>query len=129
MGDRLADVGRYGADDEVAVVAVEQLVGLLHADADIRLRVLVDHLDLAAENPVLRVELVNRHRGADQLVGPQRRIGAGERIDEADLHGVGGAGLPDHVRRGEGSDTKPGAGTQHAAPRREAARLVEDRHG
>src|SRR5580704_8428537 len=51
-------------------------------------RVLDDELNRTAKDAALRVDGVNRHLTADELVFPQRREGTGQRIVEADLDGV-----------------------------------------
>ena len=70
---------------DVDVVAIDQLVGLLHAGADVVGRILDQQLDLAAENAALLVDLGFGIFGAVDLALRQRRQDAGQRIDHADL--------------------------------------------
>ena len=80
------------ADEEVDLVALDQLVGLLHRDGGVGAgRILDQQLDLAAEDAALGVDLVDRELGADQFVLAERGVGAGQRIVEADLDVVGRA--------------------------------------
>ena len=63
-------------------------------------RILDDEFDRAAEDAALAVDLVERHLAADQFVLAGGGVGAGQRIVEADLDRVGGAGADDE-RTGE----------------------------
>jgi hypothetical protein len=88
LGERRVDV----AEQEIDLIAVDQLQRLLYRGGGIAAgRILDQRLDLAAEGAALGVDLLEREPGADQFVLAERREGAGQRIIEADLHGVGGA--------------------------------------
>ena len=71
--------------------------------------ILDQELDLAAENAALGVDLIDRQFAADLLVLAELGIGAGERIVEADLDRLVGAGL-DHewARDLHGADRQTG---------------------
>ena len=89
------------AEQEVDLVALDQLARLLHGGAGVAAgRILDQQLDLAAENAALGVDLLDRQLAADQFVLAERGVGAGQRIVEADLDRVGGAGADDE-RTGE----------------------------
>ena len=89
------------AEQEIDLVAVDQLARLLHRRAGVAAdRILDDELDRAAEDAALGVDLVERHLAADELVLARAGVGAGQRIVEADLDRVGGAGADDE-RTGE----------------------------
>ena len=96
------------AEQEVDLVAVDQLARLLHRRAGVAAGRILDHeLDLTAENAALGVDLVERHLAADQLVLAGGGVSAGQRIVEADLDRIGGAGADDEwageLGGGEGS--------------------------
>ena len=82
---RVGDAGIDVADDDVDLVAVDQLSRLLHAGADVVRRILDQELDLAAENAALLVDFGLGVFGAVDLALRQRRQHAGQRIDHADL--------------------------------------------
>ena len=97
------------AEQKIDLVAVDQLARLLHrVPASPLVEILDDELDRTAEDAALGVDLVERHLAADELVLAQRRVGAGQRIVEADLDGVRGAGADDE-RTGElsGGERRP----------------------
>ena len=80
------------AEQEIDLVAVDQLARLLHRNAGVAAgRILDEELDRPAENAALGVDLLERQLAADQLVLAERGVGAGQRVVEADLDGVGGA--------------------------------------
>jgi hypothetical protein len=72
-------------------------------------RILDQELDLAAENAVVGVDLVERELGADQFILAERGEGAGQRIVETDLDRLVGERLH-HERAGHlhGADRETG---------------------
>jgi hypothetical protein len=89
------------AEQKIDLVAVDQLARLLHRHAGVAAgRVLDDELERPAENSTLGVDLVDRNLATDQLVLSQRGLRAGQRIVDADLDRVRGAGGRDE-RTGE----------------------------
>ncbi len=84
LSHRLRDARVHIADDEVRLVALDELAGLLHAGADVIGRVFDQELDRAAENAALRVDLLDRELGARHLVLRNGRVNARQRIDHAD---------------------------------------------
>ena len=98
------------AEQEIDLVAFDQLARLLHRRAGVAAgRILDEEFDRTAENAALGVDLVERHLAADQLVLAGGGVGAGQRIVEADLDRVSGAGADDE-RTGElrGGERGPG---------------------
>ena len=88
------------AEQEIDLVALDQLARLLHRDAGVAAGRILDHeLDRTAEDAALGVDLVERHLAADQLVLARRGVSAGQRIVEADPDRVGGAGADDEWAR------------------------------
>jgi hypothetical protein len=79
---------------------------LSHRDAGVAAsRIFDDEFGRSAEDAALGVDLVQRHLATDELVLARARVGAGQRIVQADLDGVGGAGADDE-RAGELSGGK-----------------------
>ena len=74
------------ADDEVDLVGLDQLLGLLHADFGLDLVVLVDHLDRQAAD--LAAVMVEGELERVAHVVADRGDRAAERADEADLDGL-----------------------------------------
>ena len=116
--DRVGDAGVHVAHDDVDVVALDQLVGLLHAGTGIVGAVLDEELDGPAENAALLVHLLDRPLGALDLADRQGGQAAGDRIDEADLHGRLTARLDNE-----------GAGELQAAHRRGSGQELAARRG
>ena len=84
------------ADQEVDLVALDQLERLLHRGGGVAAgRILDQQLDLAAENAALGVDLLDGELRADQFVLAERGEGAGQRIVEADLDRLVGERLYD----------------------------------
>ena len=81
----VGDAGIHVAEDDIDLVAVDQLARLLHAGADIVGRILDQKLDLTAENAALLIDFGVGVFGAVDLALRQRRQHAGQRIDHADL--------------------------------------------
>jgi hypothetical protein len=80
------------AEQEIDLVAIDQLAGLQHRRARIAAGgILHDQLDLAAQNASLRLDLFDRKLTANQFVFAKPAKGASQRIVEANLHDVGGA--------------------------------------
>ena len=76
LGDRRGDAGIDVADDEVDLVALDQLARLLHAGADVVGGILDQQFDLAPENAAFGVDLLDRELGSHHLVAalaPRRR--------------------------------------------------------
>ncbi len=98
------------AEQEVDLVALDQLARLLHRRARVAAgRILDQELDRPAENAALGVDLLDRELAADQLVFADRRKGPGERIVQPDFDRVRSPRLVDewraklqHARRGDG---------------------------
>ena len=84
LGERQSDRRVHIPDEERHLVAVDQLVRLLHAGAGVVRRILDEQFDGAAENAALRVDLPDGELGTGHFVLGGRRIGSGERIDHAD---------------------------------------------
>ncbi len=104
VGD-LADRDRHRridvAEQEIDLVAVDQLARLLHRGAGIGAgRILDQQLHLAAEDAALGVDLLDREFAADLLVLAELGVGAGERIVEADLDRLLAARLDDERASG-----------------------------
>ncbi len=98
--DRLRQRRVDVAENEVHMVAVDQLARLLHRGAGVAAgRILDQQLDLAAEDAALGIDLFERELGADHLILAERRVGARERIVEPDLNCIGGARRDDEGRR------------------------------
>ena len=88
------------AEQEIDLVALDQLARLLHRRAGVAAgRILDDELDRTAENAALGVDLLERHLAADQFVLAERGVGAGQRIVEADPDRVRGARANDEGAR------------------------------
>ncbi len=107
---RVGDAGIHVADDDVDLIAVDQLLRLLHAGADVVGGVLDQELDLAAENAALLVDFGLGISGAIDLALRQRREHAGQRIDHADFDRLV-AERPDDERRADdltGAERKTG---------------------
>jgi hypothetical protein len=84
------------AEQEIDLVAVDQLAGLQHGRARVAAGgILDDQLDLATENAALRVDLIDRELTANQFVFAIPRKGASERVVKANLQGVGGSRAQD----------------------------------
>jgi hypothetical protein len=99
------------AEQEVDLVAFDQLARLHDRGPGVPAGgVLDDQLNRAAENAAFGVDGVDRHLTADQLVFPERREGAGDRVVEADLDGVRGArGSDERTEDLQGACGKPRA--------------------
>ena len=86
--------GIHIAQQEIDLVALDQLAGFLHGCPDIATGgILHQELGLTTEDAALGIDLVNRVFGAELLVLAECRIGAGQRIAQAELHRIIGAGL------------------------------------
>jgi len=78
------------AQQEVDLVAPDQLARLLHCNAAIGARrVLCQQLRFAGENTAFRIDLVDRQLTSDLLILAELGVGAGERIVETELDLVG----------------------------------------
>ena len=95
---RRGDAGIHVADNEIDVVALDQLACLLHAGADVIGRVFDQQLDLPPEDAALGVDLLDGVFGADDFVSGRSRIDTGQRIDHSHLDVVGRPGR-DHEGR------------------------------
>jgi hypothetical protein len=96
--NRRRDAGIDVADDEAHLIALDQLVGFLHAGADVVGGVFNQQLDLAAEDAALLVDLLDGVFGTHHLALRDRRVNAGQGIDKSDLHRSVGQGLNDEGR-------------------------------
>ena len=81
----ISDAGVHVAEDHVHFVAVDELLRLLDAGADVVGGVLDEQFDLPSEDAALLVDLVARVLRALDLALRQRGQDAGQRIDHADL--------------------------------------------
>ena len=80
------------AQQEIDLVAIDQLARLQHGGARVAAREILHHqVDAASKNAPLGVNLLKGELTADQFVLAQRAEGAGQRIVEANLHDVGGS--------------------------------------
>src|SRR5438067_9699960 len=121
QGERRVDV----ADEEVHLVALDELARLLHGGAGLSARrVLDEQLHLAAEDPTFGVDLLDGELGTDELVLPQGRVGSRERVVEADLDRLLAARLDDG--RGEERGARGRRGLDDGPPRHRgrSARLL-----
>ncbi|MEJ1976516.1 MAG: hypothetical protein WDN49_10805 [Acetobacteraceae bacterium] len=102
-GDALDGIGDGGIDvreDGVDLVALDQLMGLLDARADIIGRILDQQLKLPPQDAAALVDLLHGEPGALHLGDGQDGQHAGERVDPAELDRGFTAGRDD-VGRGE----------------------------
>ena len=84
------------AEQEVDLVALDQLARLLHGRAGVAAgRILDDQLAWATEDAALGVDLLERHLAADQFVLSRRGVSPCQRIVEPDAYGVRGASAND----------------------------------
>ena len=101
IGHRLRQRRIDVAEQEVDLVALDQLVGFLHRDGGFAAgRIFDQQIDFAAEDTALGIDLLDRELAADQFVLADRGEGAGQRVVEADLDWL----IParrDHERRSE----------------------------
>ena len=110
------------AEQEVDLVALDQLARLLHRGARVAAgRILDDEFNRAAENAALGVDLIERQLAADQFVLAWPGVSAGQRIVEADPDRVRGAGANDKgagdLRGGEHEPRFDDSATVHADAR------------
>ena len=113
-GDRVRGV--HVADQEVDLVALDQLARLLHRDVGlVRGRILDHQLDLPAEDAALGVGLLGRQLHAGHLVLAERGVDAGEGIIHPDLDRLLAARLDDVGRR-ELRGAERQAGLEQRAP-------------
>ena len=89
LTDRERHRGIDVAEKEVDLVALDQLVGLLHRRTGVGAgRVLGYERDLSAEDAALGVDLLDRQFASYLLVLAELGVGACERIVEAELDGL-----------------------------------------
>ncbi len=101
LHDRAEDVGEYGANHEIDLVAVDQGLGLGHGHVGLELVVGDDDLGVAAAE--LAAEILDRERKAVAQLLAEHRGRARQRGDQADferLLGVSGANSQCKNRRG-----------------------------
>ena len=91
LRDRGGDAGVHVADDEIDVVAFDELAGFLHAGAHVVGGVFDQQLELPAHDAALGVDLVDRELGAHDFVAGRRGINAGQRIDHSHFDVIGRA--------------------------------------
>ena len=92
--------GVHIAEEEIHLVAVDQLSRLLHRNPGVAAgRILDDQFDWTSENPALGVDLVDGHLTAGELVFAECGVSAGQWIVESDLYGLRGP---------HGDDERPG---------------------
>ena len=94
--DTLAECDRHRrvdvAEQEIDIVALDQLARFLDSNAGIGARRILDQqLALAAEDAAFGIDLLDRQLAADLLVLAELGISAGQRIVEAELDLVGSA--------------------------------------
>ena len=109
----VGDAGIHVTEDDIDLVALDQLAGFLHARADIVGGILDQEFHLATKNAVLFVYDFNRIAGTFNLARGECREDAGQRINHADADGA----LPtrgDDRRRGECREGQ--AGLQKCTP-------------
>src|SRR5271166_988236 len=81
-GERRVEV----AEQEVDLVAVDELARFLHRHAGVAARRILDHeLDFTAQYPALLVDLVDGELAADEFVLAGPRVGTGQGVVESDL--------------------------------------------
>ena len=100
-------MGGEAADDELHVLVLDQLLRPLGADGGLELVVAEEHLDLAAQDAVLRVQLFHGQGRAALLVDGERTERARQREREADLDHVLALGPED---RWKAEDRSAGRG-------------------
>src|SRR3974377_1558758 len=96
---RLRDARVDVADDELYLVAVDQLARLLYAGADVICGIFNEQFQWTTENAAFGIDLLDSQFGADDFVIRHRGISARQRIDHADPDGVGCAHRNDEWRR------------------------------
>ena len=87
--DRHLHVRGEATHDGLALLVLDQLLGALGADGGLELVVAEQHLDLAAQDATLGIELVGRELSAPLHVRGERREGSGQRQREADAERFG----------------------------------------
>ena len=90
------------AGDEIDLVAVDQLAGLVHAGGNVVGRIGDQQLDLTAEDAAALVDPFDGEAGAGDLGLGERRINPGERLHHPDLYRRLRPGA-DRERRGHGA--------------------------
>jgi hypothetical protein len=110
------------ADDEICMIAVDQLVGFFDAGGDVVRRVGDEELRRPAQNAAAPIDLLDRQQSASDFGRGKRRVDAGERLDHPHFHRFVGQ-RPDRERRADFVGSQRQAGFEHRpAPDRSCAR-------
>ena len=109
--DRRVDV----AEDEIDLIAVDQLLGFRDADRDVVRGIFDQELHLAAENAAALIDLIEREPGTIDFGCGELRIDAAERLDHPYFHRFFGAG-PDREGRGDAGGTPCQARLEEGPP-------------
>ena len=96
QGDGRVDV----AEDEIDLVAVDQLFSFRDADGGLVCGIFDQQFHLPAENAAILIDLIDRQPGTIDFSLGELRIDAAERFDHPHFHRSFGAGL-DRERRGD----------------------------
>ena len=88
LGDRQRRAGIHRAGQEVDLLDLEQLLGLLHGDGGVGLLVLEDQVDLPAGDAAGGIDLLGGEFETPAHLLADRRVGARERRHDADLDRV-----------------------------------------
>jgi hypothetical protein len=102
---RQQNIGPDVAGDEIDIVQVDELVGLLLADLRLEAVVLVDHLEVEITH--LAAHVLDREIDGILLVIADHRGRCGERGDEADLDGIGEYCRKARAQRERGGQSGP----------------------
>jgi hypothetical protein len=90
IGHRLCERRIDVAEQEVDLIAFDQLVGFLHRDRGFAAgRIFDEQIDFTAENAALGVDLIDGELRAEEFVFSDGGECAGQRVVEANLHVVG----------------------------------------
>ncbi|MDT4818495.1 hypothetical protein FQZ97_515890 [compost metagenome] len=106
------------AEHHVDLVLAQQLAGLLGEQRPVGGRIDHHRLELLAVDPALGVDLVDGHQRHVFQRGLGNRHGAGQRMQDADLDGLGGLDGPAHAHGGDGGgkgESLDQAATLHGA--------------